>query len=264
MTGKNKIDTLDGKSAIVTGSTSGIGLGIARRLAAAGANVMVNGLGDRAQIDAAAEAGSGDVVFSPANMIQPDEIAPMVDDAVSAFGGIDILVNNAGIQFVSPIQDFPPEKWDDIIATNLSSSFHTIRAATPHMIAAGWGRIINLSSLHALVASPYKAAYVAAKHGVAGLTKVVALELAQKNITVNSIAPGYVETPLVTGQVADTARARGITEEEVVRDVMLAAQPTKKFIQIDEIAEMVIFLCSDAAASITGAILPVDGGWSAQ
>ena len=268
MTGKNKIDTLDGKSAIVTGSTSGIGLGIARRLAAAGANVMVNGLGDRAQIDAAVqsveEAGSGDVVFSPANMIQPDEIAAMVDDAVSAFGGIDILVNNAGIQFVSPIQDFPPEKWDDIIATNLSSSFHTIRAATPHMIAAGWGRIINLSSLHALVASPYKAAYVAAKHGVAGLTKVVALELAQKNITVNSIAPGYVETPLVTGQVADTARARGITEEEVVRDVMLAAQPTKKFIQIDEIAEMVIFLCSDAAASITGAILPVDGGWSAQ
>ena len=267
-TGKNEIDTLKGKSAIVTGSTSGIGLGIARRLAAAGANVMVNGLGDREQIDAAvqsvADAGSGDVVFSPANMIQPDEILAMVEEAVSTFGGIDILVNNAGIQFVSPIEHFPPEKWDAIIATNMSSSFHTIRAATPHMLAAGWGRIVNISSLHALVASPYKAAYIAAKHGVAGLTKVVALELAQKNITVNSIAPGYVETPLVTGQVTDTARARGITEEEVVRDVMLAAQPTKKFIQIDEIAAMVIFLCSDAAASITGAILPVDGGWSAQ
>jgi 3-hydroxybutyrate dehydrogenase len=267
-TGRNKIDTLEGKSAIVTGSTSGIGLGIARRLAAAGANVMVNGLGDPQQVDAAvrsvSEAGTGEVIFSPANMIQPDEIVAMVDTAASAFGSIDILVNNAGIQFVSPIQDFPPQKWDDIIATNMSSSFHTIRAVTPHMLAAGWGRIINISSLHALVASPYKAAYVAAKHGVAGLTKVVALELAQKNITVNSIAPGYVETPLVTGQVADTARARGITEEEVVRDVMLAAQPTKKFIQIDEIANMVIFLCSDAAASITGAILPVDGGWSAQ
>ena len=259
---------LAGKSAIVTGSTSGIGLGIARRLAAAGANVMVNGLGDQGQVDAAvqsvSDAGSGDVVFSPANMIQPAEIAAMVDEAVASFGAIDILVNNAGIQFVSPIQDFPLEKWDDIIATNLSSSFHTIRAVTPHMQAAGWGRIINISSLHALVASPYKAAYVAAKHGVAGLTKVVALELAQQNITVNSVAPGYVETPLVTGQIPDTARARGITEEEVVRDVMLAAQPTKKFVQIDEIAELVIFLCGDAAASITGAILPVDGGWSAQ
>ena len=259
---------LAGKSAIVTGSTSGIGLGIARRLAAAGANVMVNGLGDQGQVDAAvqsvSDAGSGDVLFSPANMIQPAEIAAMVDEAVTSFGAIDILVNNAGIQFVSPIQDFPLEKWDDIIATNLSSSFHTIRAVTPHMQAAGWGRIINISSLHALVASPYKAAYVAAKHGIAGLTKVVALELAQQNITVNSVAPGYVETPLVTGQIADTARARGITEEEVVRDVMLAAQPTKKFVQIDEIAELVIFLCGDAAASITGAILPVDGGWSAQ
>jgi 3-hydroxybutyrate dehydrogenase len=259
---------LAGRSAIVTGSTSGIGLGIARRLAATGANVMVNGLGDEGQVDAAvqsvSDAGSGEVVFSPANMIQPDEIAAMIEEAATCFGAIDILVNNAGIQFVSPIQDFPPEKWDDIIATNLSSSFHTIRAATPHMQAAGWGRIINLSSLHALVASPYKAAYVAAKHGVAGLTKVVALELAQQNITVNSVAPGYVETPLVTGQIADTARARGISEEEVVRDVMLAAQPTKKFVQIDEIAELVIFLCSDAAASITGAILPIDGGWSAQ
>ena len=259
---------LSGKSAIVTGSTSGIGLGIAQALARHGANVVVNGLGDDDQIAAAVEsvdaAGDGEVVFSAANMIQPNEIAAMVQSAVDTFSTVDILVNNAGIQFVSPIQEFPTEKWDDIIATNLSSSFHTIKAATPHMLAAGWGRIINIASLHALVASPFKAAYVSAKHGIAGLTKVVALELAQENITVNAIAPGYVETPLVTGQIADTARARGITEEEVVRDVMLAAQPTKKFIQIDELAELVIFLCGDAAASITGTVLPVDGGWSAQ
>ena len=265
---KPQSELLAGKSAVVTGSTSGIGLGIARLLAGHGANVLVNGLGDAKQIDAAVssvdDAGSGKVVFSPANMIQPDEISAMIQFAVDSFGALDILVNNAGIQFVSPIQEFPADKWDDIIAINLSSSFHTIRAATPHMLTAGWGRIINISSLHALVASPFKAAYVSAKHGIAGLTKVVALELAQENITVNSIAPGYVETPLVTGQIADTARARGISEEEVVRDVMLAAQPTKKFVQIDEIAELVLFLCSDAAASITGTILPVDGGWSAQ
>ena len=278
-TGKNKATpvndpnstnsaTLAGKSAIVTGSTSGIGLGIAQALARRGANVMTNGLGDARQIDDAVAsvgaAGAGKVVFSPANMIRPDEIATMAREAIDTFGTVDILVNNAGIQFVSPIQDFPTEKWDDIIAINLSSSFHTIKAITPHMLAAGWGRIINIASLHALVASPFKAAYVAAKHGIAGLTKVVALELAQENITVNAIAPGYVETPLVTGQIADTAKARGISEEEVVRDVMLAAQPTKKFIQIDELAELVIFLCSDAAASITGTVLPVDGGWSAQ
>jgi len=260
--------TLAGKSAIVTGSTSGIGLGIAQALARYGANVMMNGLGDARQIDDAIAsvdaAGDGKVMFSPANMIQPDEIAAMVEEAVGAFGAVDILVNNAGIQFVSPIQDFPTEKWDDIIAINLSSSFHTIRATAPYMLESGWGRIINIASLHALVASPFKAAYVAAKHGVAGLTKVVALELAQQNITVNAIAPGYVETPLVTGQIADTAKARGISEEEVVRDVMLAAQPTKKFIQIEELAEFVIFLCGDAAASITGTVLPVDGGWSAQ
>jgi 3-hydroxybutyrate dehydrogenase len=259
---------LSGKSAVVTGSTSGIGLGIAKTLARHGANVVVNGLGDDEQIAAAVEsvdaAGDGEVVFSAANMIQPDEIAAMVESAVDTFGTVDILVNNAGIQFVSPIQEFPTEKWDDIIAINLSSSFHTIKAVTPHMLVTGWGRIINIASLHALVASPFKAAYVAAKHGIAGLTKVVALELAQENITVNAIAPGYVETPLVTGQIPDTAKARGISEEEVVRDVMLAAQPTKKFIQINELAELVIFLCSDAAASITGTVLPVDGGWSAQ
>ena len=259
---------LSGKSAIVTGSTSGIGLGIAQALARHGANVMTNGLGDASQIDDAVAsvnaAGDGKVVFSPADMTQPDEIATMVREAADTFDSVDILVNNAGIQFVSPIQDFPAEKWDEIIAINLSSSFHTIKAATPHMLAAGWGRIINIASLHALVASPFKAAYVSAKHGIAGLTKVVALELAQQNITVNAIAPGYVETPLVTGQIADTAKARGISEEEVVRDVMLAAQPTKNFIQIDELAELVVFLCGDAAASITGTVLPVDGGWSAQ
>ena len=259
---------LAGKSAIVTGSTSGIGLGIAEHLARQGANVLVNGLGDERQTrDATAQvdaAGSGKCEFSPANMKAPAEIEAMVRYAADAFGGVDILVNNAGIQHVAPVHEFPVEKWDEIIAINLSSSFHTIRASTPYMLDAGWGRIINVSSLHALVASPYKAAYVSAKHGIAGLTKTVALELAQQNITVNSIAPGYVETPLVTGQIADTARVRGISEEEVVRDVMLAAQPTKKFIQIKEISDLVIFLCSDAAASITGAVLPVDGGWSAQ
>jgi 3-hydroxybutyrate dehydrogenase len=260
--------SLTGKTALVTGSTSGIGRGIAEKLASLGANLMVNGLGDRQQIDDAVQAvqsaGDGQVRYSPADMRRPDEIAGMVQETVDAFGAIDILVNNAGIQFVAPVQEFPLDKWDDIIAINLSSSFHTIRAATPHMLASGWGRIVNISSLHALVASPFKAAYVSAKHGIAGLTKVVALELAQEGITVNSIAPGYVETPLVAGQVADTARVRGISEEEVVRDVMLAAQPTKKFIQIEEIADLVAFLCSDAASSITGAILPVDGGWSAQ
>ena len=259
---------LAGKSAIVTGSTSGIGLGIAETLARHGANVLVNGLGDDEQIrnatDTVDNAGAGKAVFSPADMRVPGEIEAMVQLAAETFGGIDILVNNAGIQHVSPVQEFPVDKWDDIIAINLSSSFHTIRASTPYMLDAGWGRIINVSSLHALVASPYKSAYVSAKHGIAGLTKTVALELAQQNITVNSIAPGYVETPLVTDQVVDTARVRGITEEEVVRDVMLAAQPTKKFIRIDEIADLVVFLCSDSAASITGAILPVDGGWSAQ
>jgi 3-hydroxybutyrate dehydrogenase len=260
--------SLTGKTALVTGSTSGIGRGIAEKLAGLGANLMVNGLGDQRQVDEAVRvvgtAGDGRVIYSPADMRRPDEIAGMVQETVNAFGAIDILVNNAGIQHVAPVQEFPLDKWDDIIAINLSSSFHTIRAATPHMLASGWGRIVNISSLHALVASPFKAAYVSAKHGIAGLTKVVALELAQQGITVNSIAPGYVETPLVTGQVADTARIRGISEEEVVRDVMLAAQPTKKFIQIEEIADLVVFLCSDAASSITGAILPVDGGWSAQ
>jgi 3-hydroxybutyrate dehydrogenase len=179
-------------------------------------------------------------------------------------GGLDILVNNAGIQFVSPIESFPPEKWNDIIAINLSSSFHTMRAALPGMVEAGWGRVVNIASAHALVASPFKAAYVAAKHGIAGLTKTVALEMAEKGVTVNAIAPGYVETPLVTGQIKDTAKARGITEEEVVRDVMLLAQPTKKLITIEQVADMALFLCDEKASSITGTVLSIDGGWTAK
>ena len=187
-----------------------------------------------------------------------------MDEAAAIRGPVQVLVNNAGIQHVAPIGEFPVDKWNDIIAINLSSSFHTIRLALPAMVASGWGRVVNVASAHALRASPFKAAYVSAKHGIAGLTKTVALEAAEQNITVNAIAPGYVETPLVTGQVADTARARGISEEEVLRDVMLLAQPTKKLVGIDEVAELAVFLCTDSAASITGTVLPMDGGWSAK
>ncbi|HNP36636.1 MAG TPA: 3-hydroxybutyrate dehydrogenase [Woeseiaceae bacterium] len=262
------IHTLAGRSALVTGSTSGIGLGIATTLAANGARVMLNGLGSKDEIDAALAsvraAAKDRVEFIAADMRSPQEIEDLVQGTVAAFGTIDILINNAGIQHVAPVQDFPPEKWDDIIAINLSSSFHTIRCATPSMLASGGGRIVNIASAHALVASPFKSAYVAAKHGIAGLTKTVALELAEKDITVNAIAPGYVRTPLVDMQIADTARARGISEEAVISDVMLKAQPTKRFVGIDEIAELVLFLCGDSAASITGSILPIEGGWLAQ
>ncbi len=254
--------------AIVTGATSGIGLGIARALASVGADVVINGLGTAADIqrvvDLLNDSGSGRVVYSDANMTNVEQIEAMIELAVEEFGHLDILVNNAGIQHVAPVQDFPTDQWNAIIAVNLSGCFHTIRCATPHLLANRRGRIINIASTHALVASPFKSAYVAAKHGVAGLTKVVALELADKNITVNAIAPGYVETPLVAGQVADTARARGISADDVVNDVMLSAQPTGRFVQIDELASLVLFLCSDGARSITGAILPVDGGWCAQ
>lgn len=257
-----------GKHALVTGSTSGIGLGIARALAANGCDLTLNGFGDPVHIDALcselARDGAVKVVHSGADMREPAQIETMVLEAIERFGGLDILVNNAGIQHVCAIESFPVEKWNDILAINLSSAFHTIRTALPCMVEAGWGRIVNIASTHALVASPFKSAYVAAKHGIAGLTKTVALEMAEKNITVNAVAPGYVKTPLVTGQIADTALARGITEEEVIRDVMLLAQPTKKLITVEQVAEFVLFLCSEQASSITGSVLPIDGGWTAK
>lgn len=260
--------SLAGKTAIVTGSTSGIGLGIAHALASEGANILLNGLGDPHEIDALqkdlAGKSPGRIEYSPANMLRPAEITQMITDAASLFGTVDILVNNAGIQHVSPVEEFPVKKWDEIIAINLSSAFHTIRAAVPLMRNQGWGRIVNIASAHSLVASPFKSAYVSAKHGLAGLTKTVALELARSNITVNAIAPGYVKTSLVTGQIAATAKIRGISEEEVVRDMMQAAQPTEKFISIKEVAALVVYLCSDLACSITGTVQSIDGGWSAR
>jgi 3-hydroxybutyrate dehydrogenase len=258
---------LKGKSALVTGSTSGIGLAIARAMAAQGANVTINGFGDTAAIEKersgiAREFGVK-TVYSPADMTKPAEIADMVETAEMTFGSLDVLVNNAGIQFVSPIEDFPIDKWDQILAINLSAAFHAIRTAVPGMKSRKWGRIISTASAHSLVASPFKAAYVTAKHGLAGLTKTVALELATFGVTCNCISPGYVWTPLVEKQIPDTAKARGITEEEVKRDVILAAQPTKEFITVDEIASLAVYLCSDAAKSITGANLSIDGGWTA-
>jgi 3-hydroxybutyrate dehydrogenase len=259
---------LAGKSAIITGSTSGIGLGIARVFAKAGMNVALNGFGDPGEIEATRfgieqEFGVR-ATFAAADMSKPAEIAGMVAEAERAFGKIDVLVNNAGIQHVEAIESFPPEKWDAIIAINLSSAFHAIRAVLKGMKERHWGRIINIASAHALVASPYKSAYVAAKHGVLGLTKAVALEAAEYGVTVNAICPGYVLTPLVEKQIPETARARGITEEEVVRNVLLAAQPTRKFATTEQVAALAVFLCTGAAASITGAALPVDGGWTAQ
>lgn len=264
----NAVQSLRGTRALVTGSTSGIGLGIARALARQGCRVTINGFGEPAAIAAlcaelAAE-GDVEVVYSPADMREPGQIELMVREAAERFGGLDILVNNAGIQHVSPIESFPVDKWNDILAINLSAAFHAIRVALPGMVDNGWGRIINMASAHALVASPYKSAYVAAKHGIAGLTKVVALETAEQGVTVNAIAPGYVETPLVRGQIADTARARGISEEAVVRDVMLLAQPTKKLVTIEQVADLAVYLCSDSAAAITGSVLSIDGGWVAR
>lgn len=256
------------KTAVITGSTSGIGLGYARAFAEQGANIVINGLGDADEIEATRAAIEKDFgvrcTYSGANMLKPDEIAQMIEEAGDTFGSVDILINNAGIQYVSPVDEFPIEKWDAIIGINLTSAFHTIRAALPGMKKNGWGRIINTASAHALVASPYKAAYVAAKHGIAGLTKTVALEVAAQGITVNAICPGYVWTPLVESQVPDTAKARGISEEEVKRDVLLAAQPTKEFVTIEQVAGYALFLCSDPGNSITGAIMTIDGGWTAQ
>ncbi|MEO0693600.1 MAG: 3-hydroxybutyrate dehydrogenase [Pseudomonadota bacterium] len=256
------------RTAIITGSTSGIGLGIAEAYAAEGFNVMLNGFGDADEIEATRAAldakASGTVGYNGADMTKPDQIADLVAQTEADMGQVDVLVNNAGIQFVSPIEEFPIEKWDAIIAINLSSAFHTIRAALPGMKDRGFGRIINVASAHGLVASPFKSAYVAAKHGIVGLTKTIALEAAQHGVTVNAVCPGYVLTPLVEGQIPDTAKARGITEEEVKRDVLLAAQPTKEFVTTEQLGALCVFLASDAAASITGTSLPVDGGWTAQ
>jgi 3-hydroxybutyrate dehydrogenase len=258
---------LKGKTALVTGSTSGIGLGLARGFAAEGCNIVLNGFGDPAALEATRAGLEKEygvvVVYSPADMAKPDEIAAMVADAERQFGAVDILCNNAGIQHVSPVDEFPIEKWNAILAINLTSAFLTIRATLPKMKAKGWGRIINTASAHALVASPFKSAYVAAKHGVAGLTKTVALEVATKNITVNAICPGYVWTPLVEKQIPDTMKARNLTAEQVKNDVILAAQPTKQFVTVEEVAALAVYLASDAAKSITGALLPMDGGWSA-
>jgi len=259
---------LQAKSALVTGSTSGIGLAIARALAAQGANVTINGFGDKDAIEKERAAIEKDfkvkAIYSPADMSKAAEIAEMVRTSERAFGSLDILVNNAGIQFVSPIEEFPVEKWDQIIAINLSSAFHSIRAAVPGMKSRIWGRIINTASAHSLVASPFKVAYVSAKHGLAGLTKTVALELATFGVTCNCISPGYVWTPLVEKQIPDTAKARGMTEEQVKRDVLLAAQPTKEFVTVEEVADLAVYLCSDAAKAITGANLSIDGGWTAE
>jgi 3-hydroxybutyrate dehydrogenase len=258
---------LQSRSAVVTGSTSGIGLAYARAFAKEGANVLINGFGDPADIEkerAGIESEFGvKAIYSPADMTKPDQIKDMIDQAALAFGAVDVLVNNAGVQFVSPIEDFPPEKWDQIIAINLSSAFHAIRFAVPGMKARGWGRIISTASAHSLVASPFKAAYVAAKHGLAGLTKTAALELATHGVTVNCISPGYVWTPLVERQIPDTMKARNMTRDQVINEVLLEAQPTKGFVTVEEVAATAVFLCSDAAKQITGANISVDGGWTA-
>jgi 3-hydroxybutyrate dehydrogenase len=259
---------LKGKSAIVTGSTSGIGLGIARALAAQGCNVMLNGFGDSTQIEKlrAGLAAEHKVValYSSADMSKPLEVAAMVDQAARRFGAVDVLVNNAGIQHVAPVDEFPVEKWDQILAINLSSAFHAIRSALPGMRRRKWGRIINIASAHGLVASPFKSAYVAAKHGLVGLTKTVALETAGSGITCNAVCPGYVLTPLVEKQIEDHVKARGIAREEAISSVILERQPSKEFVKVDEIAALTVFLVADQAASITGAAYSIDGGWTAQ
>src|SRR5262245_1062327 len=261
-------DELAGKTAIVTGSTSGIGLGIARAFAAAGMNVTMNGLGDRRAIEETRRSLETEfgiaAAYSDADMSKPDQIVAMVEQARNAFGRIDVLVNNAGIQHVEAVETFPPEKWDAIIAIDLSSAFHLIRAVVSEMKQRRWGRIINIASAHALVASPFKSAYVAAKHGLLGLTKTVALETAEHGITVNAICPGYVLTPLVEKQIPETAKARDISEEQVVRDVLLHAQPTRRFVTTEQVGALALFLCCDSAASITGTALPIEGGWTAQ
>ncbi|MBL8674947.1 MAG: 3-hydroxybutyrate dehydrogenase [Rhodospirillales bacterium] len=259
---------LGGRTAIVTGSTSGIGLGIADALATAGANVVLNGFGDAMEIERIrgdlAQRTGAKVVYSPADMSKAKAIENMMRQTIDTFGAVDILVNNAGIQHVAPIEEFPEEKWDAILAINLSSAFHATRLAVPGMRKKGWGRIVNVASAHALVGSPYKSAYVAAKHGVYGLTKVVALETAEDGITCNAVCPGYVRTPLVERQIDDQARAHGIPRDKVVTDILLKQQPNKRFVEVAELAALTVFLCSDAGASLTGVALPMDGGWTAH
>lgn len=256
------------KTAIITGSTSGIGLGIAEALARSGMHVMLNGFGDADEIEKNRQRIAGDygveVAYSGADMTKPEEIEALVAATENQFGTVDVVVNNAGIQHVAPIEEFPDAKWDAIMAINLSSAFHTTKHALPGMKQRKWGRIINIASAHGLVASPYKSAYVAAKHGMLGLTKTIALEVAEFGITCNAICPGYVLTPLVEKQIPDTAKARGISEEDVVRDVLLYAQATKQFVTVDQLGALAVFLCSHEAAQLTGASLPVDGGWTAH
>jgi 3-hydroxybutyrate dehydrogenase len=259
---------LKGKTALVTGSTSGIGQRIAERFAEHGANVILNGFGEAAAIEAMrrhlAERTGVAARYDAADLSDPEQIRAMIAKGLAEFGTIDVLVNNAGIQFVAPIDEFPEERWNAILAVNLSASFHTVRGVLPGMKSRGWGRIVNIASAHALVASPFKSAYVAAKHGIAGLTKTVALEVARDGITMNAVCPGYVWTPLVEKQIPETAKARGISEQSVIDDVLLHAQPTRKFVTVDQVAALTLFLAGEEAASITGAILPVDGGWTAQ
>ena len=259
---------LHGKTAVVTGSTSGIGLAIARAFAEKGANVVINGLGAANEIEKERSGIEHDfevkALYSTADMSSPAAIEQMIKEAEAAFGSVDILVNNAGIQYVAPIEHFPLEKWDAIIAINLSAAFHAIRAAVPGMKARQWGRIINTASAHATIASPFKSAYVAAKHGIAGLTKTAALEFARDHITVNAIAPGYVWTPLVEKQIPETMAAENLTRDQVIHDVLLAAQPTKEFVTSEQVAALAVFLASEDAKSITGAILAMDGGWTAH
>lgn len=259
---------LKGRTALITGSTSGIGLGYAKVLAAEGANIVINGFGDRDAIEQerqALEAASGaKALYSGHDLTRSEEIEAMMVEAAATFGGVDILINNAGMQHVAPVEDFPVDKWNLIIALNLNSAFHTTRLAVPHMKAQKWGRIIQTASAHSLTASPFKSAYVTAKHGLAGFTKTIALELATFGVTANCISPGYVWTPLVENQIPDTMKARGMTREQVMNDVLLAGQPTKQFVTIEQVAAIALFLCRDEAANITGTNISVDGGWTAQ
>ena len=260
--------TLKGKTALITGSTSGIGLAYAKTLAAEGANIVINGFGDADAIEAERKAlevlNGGKAIYSGHDLTKPEEIEKMMKEAAKEFGGVDILINNAGMQHVAPVEEFPVDKWNLIIALNLNSAFHTTRLAVPYMKEKKWGRISQTASAHSLIASPFKSAYVTAKHGIAGFTKTIALELATSGVTANCISPGYVWTPLVENQIPDTMKARNMTREQVMNDVLLAGQPTKKFVTVEQVAAIALFLCGDAAENITGANISVDGGWTAQ